>query len=169
MDNAEWKEKIMNITIIAVGKLKEKYLKEAIAEYEKRMRAFAKLQIIEVNDEKPPDTASEKEKLQIIGKEESKIMDKITKDTYVVLLEVKGRMLSSEKLASTIQDLGTYGKSHLTFVIGGSLGTGDILKKRADLTWSFSDLTFPHQLMRVMLLEQVYRAFQINQGSPYHK
>ncbi len=128
MDNAEWKEKIMNITIIAVGKLKEKYLKEAIAEYEKRMRAFAKLQIIEVNDEKTPDTASEKEKLQIIGKEESKIMDKITKDTYVVLLEVKGRMLSSEKLASTIQDLGTYGKSHLTFVIGGSLGTGDILK-----------------------------------------
>ena len=159
----------MNITIITVGKLKEKYLKQGIEEYLKRLTAYAKVEIIELPDEKAPETLSDVEMLQIKDKEGERILSKINPDAHVIALAIEGKMKTSEELAETIDKLGTYGKSKITFVIGGSLGLSQEVMKRADEALSFSKMTFPHQLMRLILVEQVYRAYRIIRGEPYHK
>jgi 23S rRNA (pseudouridine1915-N3)-methyltransferase len=159
----------MNITLITVGKIKEKYLKDAIAEYSKRLSRYCKLEIIEVQDEKTPDNASEKEELQIKEKEGEAILKNIKDNMYVIALAIDGKMLSSVELAEFIKEAGIRGNSNIAFVIGGSLGLSKEVLNRADYKLSFSKMTFPHQLMRVILLEQVYRGFRINSGDPYHK
>ena len=159
----------MKITIITVGKIKEKYLKDAIAEYSKRLTKYCKLDIIEVADEKTPDNASEVVEEAIRDKEAERIMKHIKDDMYVVTLEIGGKMLSSEELASTIEKLGIQGKSDVAFVIGGSIGLGKDVLKRSNYALSFSKMTFPHQLMRVILLEQIYRSYRIMKNEPYHK
>ena len=159
----------MKITIITVGKIKEKYLKDAIAEYSKRLTKYCKLDIVEVADEKTPDQASEVVEEAIRDKEAERIMKHIKDDMYVVTLEIGGKMLSSEELASKIEKLGIQGKSDVAFVIGGSIGLGKDVLKRSDYALSFSKMTFPHQLMRVILLEQIYRSYRIMKGEPYHK
>ncbi len=159
----------MNISIVTVGKLKEKYLKQGIEEYSKRLSAYAKIDIIEIPDEKAPETLSEQEMLQVKGKEGERILAKIPDDAHVIALAIEGKMKSSEELADTLDKLATYGKSKVVFVIGGSLGLSRDVMKRANDTLSFSKMTFPHQLMRLILVEQVYRAFRINRGEPYHK
>jgi 23S rRNA (pseudouridine1915-N3)-methyltransferase len=159
----------MNITLITVGKIKEKYLKDAIAEYSKRLSRYCKLEILELQDEKTPDNASEKEELQIKAKEGDAILKFIKDNMYVVALAIDGKMLSSEELAAFIEESGIRGNSSIAFVIGGSLGLSKEVLSRADYKLSFSKMTFPHQLMRVILLEQVYRGFRINAGEPYHK
>ncbi|ARK32893.1 23S rRNA (pseudouridine(1915)-N(3))-methyltransferase RlmH [Halalkalibacter krulwichiae] len=159
----------MNIQVVTVGKLKEKYLKQGIEEYAKRLSGYAKIDMIEVADEKAPEQASEAEMLQIKEKEGERILMKIHPDTHVIALAIEGKMLSSEQLADNLDKLATYGKSKIAFVIGGSLGLSDDVMKRANEKLSFSKMTFPHQLMKLVLLEQVYRAFRINRGEPYHK
>lgn len=159
----------MKIELICVGKLKEKYLVQAIDEYSKRLNRYCKLNMIELADEKTPDNASEKEELMIKDKEGEKILSKISDTAYVVALDLQGKMLSSEELASFIEDCGVRGNSHLVFVIGGSLGLSDAVRARANYKLCFSKMTFPHQLFRVMLLEQIYRGFRINNNEPYHK
>lgn len=159
----------MNITIVSVGKLKEKYLKQGIAEYLKRLSAYAKVKIIEVPDEKAPESLSASEEQEVKQKEGDRILAKVTPDTYVITLDLQGKMLTSEQLAEKLEDLATYGKSKITFVIGGSLGLSDDVRKRSDYALSFSKMTFPHQLMRLILLEQIYRGFKIMRGEPYHK
>ncbi|MBU3210295.1 23S rRNA (pseudouridine(1915)-N(3))-methyltransferase RlmH [Clostridium algidicarnis] len=159
----------MNITIISVGKVKEKYLRDAIEEYSKRLKRYCKLEIIEVSDEKTPDNASEKEEIQIKGKEGEAILRYIKDNAFVIALDLKGKTVSSEELANFISDLGTKGKSDLVFIIGGSLGLSQKVLERADYKLCFSKMTFPHQLFRVMLLEQIYRGFRIIKGEPYHK
>ena len=159
----------MNISVITVGKLKEKYLKQGIGEYVKRLSAYAKIDIIEIPDEKAPETLSDMEMLQVKAKEGERILAKISDDTHVIALAIEGKMKSSEELADTIDKLATYGKSKIAFVIGGSLGLSADVMKRANDTLSFSKMTFPHQLMRLILVEQIYRAFRINRGEPYHK
>ena len=159
----------MNISIVTVGKLKEKYLKQGIEEYSKRLSAYAKIDIIEIPDEKAPETLSEQEMLQVKGKEGERILSKIPDDAHVIALAIEGKMNSSEELAETLDKLATYGRSKIVFVIGGSLGLSKDVMKRANDTLSFSKMTFPHQLMRLILVEQVYRAFRINRGEPYHK
>ena len=159
----------MKITLITVGKIKEKYLKDAIAEYSKRLSKYCKLTIVEVADEKTPDQASETVEEAIRTKEGERILKVIKDDMYVITLEINGKMLDSPGLAEKIENLGTKGESHLTFVIGGSIGLGDEVLKRSDFGLSFSKMTFPHQLMRVILLEQIYRSFRIINGEPYHK
>ncbi|WP_461812792.1 23S rRNA (pseudouridine(1915)-N(3))-methyltransferase RlmH [Faecalimonas sp.] len=159
----------MKITVISVGKLKEKYWKDAIAEYVKRLSKYCKLEIIEVADEKTPDTASETVENQIRSKEAERIMKFIKEDTYVITLEIAGKQLASEEFAHKIEKLGVQGKSHITFVIGGSIGLGQKVLNRSDYALSFSKLTFPHQLMRVVLLEQIYRSYRIINNEPYHK
>jgi 23S rRNA (pseudouridine1915-N3)-methyltransferase len=159
----------VNISIITVGKLKEKYLKQGIEEYVKRLSAYAKIDIIEIPDEKAPETLSDMEMLQVKAKEGERILSKISDDTHVIALAIEGKMKSSEELADTIDKLATYGKSKVAFVIGGSLGLSKDVMKRANDTLSFSKMTFPHQLMRLILVEQIYRAFRINRGEPYHK
>ncbi|WP_085828987.1 23S rRNA (pseudouridine(1915)-N(3))-methyltransferase RlmH [Clostridium massiliodielmoense] len=159
----------MNITIICVGKLKEKYLKLAIDEYSKRLSRYCKLNFIELNDEKTPDNASEKDELIIKQKEGSKILAHIKENMYVIALDINGKMVSSEELANLVDNLGVTGKSNIALVIGGSLGLAKEVLDRANYKLSFSKMTFPHQLMRVILLEQVYRAYKINTGEPYHK
>lgn len=159
----------MNISIITVGKLKEKYLKLGIDEYTKRLSSYSKIEIIEVPDEKAPEILSDAEMLQVKKKEGERILAKVPTDAHVIALAIEGKQKSSEELADTIDKLGTYGKSKVTFIIGGSLGLSDEVLKRADDKLSFSKMTFPHQLMRLILVEQVYRAFRINRGEPYHK
>lgn len=159
----------MKITIISVGKIKEKYLKDAIAEYAKRLSKYCKLELIEVADEKTPDHASEIVETQIRDKEGERIAKFIKPDSFVIALAIDGAMLSSEQFASKINTLGINGQSHLTFVIGGSIGLSQSVLSRADYSLSFSKMTFPHQLMRVILLEQIYRSYRIIQGEPYHK
>ncbi|WP_443659882.1 23S rRNA (pseudouridine(1915)-N(3))-methyltransferase RlmH [Clostridium algidicarnis] len=159
----------MNITIISVGKVKEKYLRDAIEEYSKRLKRYCKLEILEVSDEKTPDNASEKEEIQIKVKEGEAILRYIKDNAFVIALDLKGKTVSSEELANFISDLGTKGKSDLVFIIGGSLGLSQKVLERADYTLCFSKMTFPHQLFRVMLLEQIYRGFRIIKGEPYHK
>ena len=149
----------MNISIISVGKLKEKYLKAGIEEYTKRLGSYAKITEVEVADEKAPEQLSEAER----------IMAKISPDAYVIALAIDGKMKTSEGLAKDIESLMTYGRSKIVFVIGGSLGLHDEVLKRADEKLSFSKMTFPHQLMKLILVEQVYRAFRIMKGEPYHK
>ena len=159
----------MKISIVSVGKLKEKYLKQGIQEYLKRLGAYAKVDVIEVADEKAPENMSEAEMLEVKRKEGERILSQIAPDTYLITLEINGKMLSSEQLAAKMDELATYGKSKIAFVIGGSLGISNDVQKRSDLALSFSKMTFPHQLMRLILLEQVYRGFRINRGEPYHK
>ncbi|ASB91508.1 23S rRNA (pseudouridine(1915)-N(3))-methyltransferase RlmH [Bacillus sonorensis] len=159
----------MNISIVAIGKLKEKYLKQGIDEYIKRLSAYAKVDIIELPDEKAPENLSEQDMKIVKDKEGERILSKISPDAHVIALAIEGKMKSSEELADNMDRLATYGKSKVTFVIGGSLGLSDAVLKRADEKLSFSRMTFPHQLMRLILLEQVYRAFRINRGEPYHK
>ncbi|WP_108672250.1 23S rRNA (pseudouridine(1915)-N(3))-methyltransferase RlmH [Peribacillus acanthi] len=159
----------MNISIITVGKLKEKYLKQGIDEYLKRLTSYAKVEVIELADEKAPETLSEIEMEQIKDKEGERILAKISQDTHVIALAIQGKMKSSEELADGLDKLATYGKSKVAFVIGGSLGLSDTVMKRSDESLSFSKMTFPHQLMRLILVEQIYRAFRINRGEPYHK
>ncbi|MED3551801.1 23S rRNA (pseudouridine(1915)-N(3))-methyltransferase RlmH [Cytobacillus praedii] len=159
----------MNISIITVGKLKEKYLKQGIDEYLKRLSAYAKIEIIEVPDEKAPEELSETEMLQVKQKEGERILSKIHPDAHVIALAIEGKMKTSEELADGLDKLATYGKSKVTFVIGGSLGLSSEVLQRASEKLSFSKMTFPHQLMRLILVEQVYRAFRILRGEPYHK
>lgn len=162
-------EEIMKITIIAVGKLKEKYWKQAIAEYEKRLNAYTKIDIIEVPDEKAPETMSDKEIEQVKEKEGQRILAKVKPQSTVITLEIQGKMLSSEGLAKELDQRMTQGASDFTFIIGGSNGLHQDVMKRSNFALSFSKMTFPHQMMRVVLLEQVYRAFKINRGEAYHK
>ena len=159
----------MQITIIAVGKLKEKYLKDGINEYLKRLSPYAKVNILELADEKAPDNYSENELLQVKEKEGVKILQHIKDNQYVIALVIEGELLSSEELASEIDKLITYGNSHIVFIIGGSMGLSKKVYKRADKHLSFSKMTFPHQLMRLILVEQIYRAVKINKGETYHK
>ena len=159
----------MKITLITVGKIKETYLKDGIAEYSKRLSRYCKLEIIEVADEKTPDQASETMEEQIRDKEGERILKYLKDDMYVITLEIDGKQLSSEELADKMAALGLQGKSHIAFVIGGSIGLGREVLKRSDYALSFSKMTFPHQLMRVILLEQVYRGYRIINGEPYHK
>ncbi len=159
----------MKITLITVGKVKEKYLRDAIEEYSKRLGRYCKLSIVEVADEKTPDHAGEALERQIKEKEGERIMKHIRSDAFVIALAIEGKQLTSEELASKIDGLGLRGTSHIQLVIGGSLGLDQSILNRADYLLSFSKMTFPHQLMRVILLEQIYRAFKINAGEPYHK
>lgn len=159
----------MKILIITVGKLKESYLRDAIAEYSKRLSKYCNLEILEVADEKTPDKASEILEEQIREKEGQRILKLVKDDSYVITLEILGKLLTSEELADKIDRLGVQGKSHLTFIIGGSLGLSKEVMRRSDFALSFSKMTFPHQLMRVILLEQIYRSCRINSGEPYHK
>ena len=159
----------MNITVVSVGKIKEKYLRDAISEYSKRLSRYCKLDIIEVNDEKTPDNASEKEEQIIKDKEGEAILKHIKDNMYLIALDLKGKMLSSEELADEIKNLGLRGNSNIAFIIGGSLGLSKLVLNRADYKLCFSKMTFPHQLMRVILLEQVYRGYRIILGEPYHK
>ena len=159
----------MKITLITVGKIKEKYLKDAIAEYSKRLSRYCKLEIIEVADEKTPDNASETVADGIRDKEGERILKYVKDDAYVVTLEIKGKLLTSEELAEKIDKLGIQGTSHIIFIIGGSIGLGKEVLKRSDYALSFSKMTFPHQLMRVILLEQIYRSYRIISHEPYHK
>lgn len=162
-------EETMKITIIAVGKLKEKYWKQAIAEYEKRLSAYTKVEIIEVPDEKAPENMSDKEIEQVKEKEGQRILAKVKPQSTVITLEIQGKMLSSEALAKEIDQRMTQGASDFTFIIGGSNGLHQDVMNRSNFALSFSKMTFPHQMMRVVLLEQVYRAFKINRGEAYHK
>lgn len=159
----------MKITLITVGKIKEKYLKDAIAEYSKRLSKYCKLEIIEVADEKTPDNASEVVEDSIRQKEGERILKYIKDDAYVITLEIGGKMLDSVELSKKIETLGIQGTSHIVFVIGGSIGLGKEVCERSNYALSFSKMTFPHQLMRVILLEQVYRSYRIMAGEPYHK
>ncbi len=159
----------MKITILCVGKIKEAFYRQAIDEYAKRLSKYCKLEIIEVADEKTPDKASDALETQIKEKEADRILEKIKEDAYVFTLEIKGKRYTSEVFAECIQKTTVQGKSNLVFVIGGSLGLHDKVLKRSNQGISFSDMTFPHQLMRVILTEQIYRAFRIINGEPYHK
>ena len=159
----------MKINLIVVGKVKEKYLRDAIQEYAKRLSADCDLSIIEVADEKTPEHAPETVEARIKETEGERILAKISDRSYVVALAIEGDMLSSEQLAERVQELMLRGRSDISFIIGGSLGLSPAVLKRADRKLSFSRMTFPHQLFRVMLLEQIYRAFQIENGSKYHK
>ena len=159
----------MNITVIGVGKIKEKYIKMGIDEFKKRLSKYCKLDIIELDDEKAPEKLSEKEMVMVKDKEGKKILSKVKDNSYVIALAIDGKNLSSEELADKMSDLTVRGNSSITFVIGGSLGLSDAVLDRADYKLSFSKMTFPHQMMRLILLEQVYRAFRINNNEPYHK
>lgn len=162
-------ENSMKITLITVGKIKEKYLKDAIAEYSKRLSRYCKLEIVEVADEKTPDNASATVEDAIRDKEGERILKYIKEDAYVITLEIAGKMLTSEEMAEKIEKLGVQGTSHIIFIIGGSIGLGREILKRSDYALSFSKMTFPHQLMRVILLEQIYRSYRIINHEPYHK
>lgn len=159
----------MKISILCVGKIKERYFSDGIAEYAKRLSRYCKLDIIEVPDEKTPDGASERVNEQIKEKEAGRLSAYIKEDAYVIALAIEGKAYSSEAFAEKIDKLGITGKSHIIFIIGGSLGIHDELLNRADEKISFSKMTFPHQMMRMILLEQIYRAYRISNGEPYHK
>ena len=159
----------MRISIVCVGKIKEKYLKLGIDEFSKRLSKYCKLEVIELDDEKAPENLSDKEMLMIKEKEGKKILSKIKDNSHVIALAIDGKNLSSEELAETIDKLGIRGISHIVFVIGGSLGLSDEVLKRANYKLSFSKMTFPHQLFRVLLLEQIYRAYKIINNESYHK
>ena len=159
----------MNIKLVVVGKLKEKYFKRGIAEYAKRLSRFCKFEIVEVPDEKAPESLSDAQMAQVMAKEGERILSKIKDREYVYALAILGKERTSEAFAAEIKQLTTYGHSDITFVIGGSLGLDSAVLKRADTQISFGKFTLPHQLMRLVLTEQIYRAFMINEGSPYHK
>lgn len=159
----------MKITLITVGKIKEKFYTDAISEYSKRLSRYCKLDIVQVADEKTPDGASELQERQIREKEGERILAQIRDGSYVIALAIEGEMLDSVGLAEKIDRLGVSGQSQIVFIIGGSLGLSDAVMRRADYKLSFSKMTFPHQLMRVILLEQIYRSYRIVHGEPYHK
>lgn len=159
----------MKIKLITVGKIKEKFFKDAILEYSKRLSKFCNLEIIEVQDEMTPDKATDVENQKILEKEGDRILSKIKDSDFLITLEIEGKKLSSEDLAKKLSSICLSGQSTIDFVIGGSLGLDKKVKARSDFSLSFSDMTFPHQLMRVIVLEQVYRAFKINANEPYHK
>lgn len=159
----------MNIRIIAVGKIKEKYIQDGIKEFSKRLSRYCSLSIIEIDDEKAPENLSQKEMEIVKAKEGRKILDKIPQNSFIISLEIKGKQISSEDLSKKIDDLMIDGINDITFIIGGSLGLSQEVSNRANYKLSFSKMTFPHQLMRLILLEQIYRAFRIMKGEPYHK
>lgn len=159
----------MKITVIAVGKIKEKFYRDAIAEYVKRLGRYCKLEIVQVEDEKTPDRVGTSLDETIKHKEAERILKHVREDAFVIVLDIQGKAYDSEDFAREIDRLATMGISHIHFIIGGSLGLHEEVNKKADLTVSFSKMTFPHQLMRVILLEQVYRAYRIINGEPYHK
>ncbi|WP_334072657.1 MULTISPECIES: 23S rRNA (pseudouridine(1915)-N(3))-methyltransferase RlmH [Paenibacillus] len=159
----------MLIQLIGVGKLKEKYLVQGIAEYAKRLGPYVKFQMTEVVDEKAPETMSEAEVLGVKAREGERILAHVKSDAHVIALAIGGELWSSEELAAQLDRLGTYGTSHVVFVIGGSHGLSDDVLRRAQQKLSFGRMTLPHQLMRLVLVEQIYRAVKINRGEPYHK
>lgn len=159
----------MKITLITVGKIKEKFYRDAIAEFEKRLSKYCKLEIVEVADEKTPENAGEALEEQIKEKEAKRILQALKEDAYVITLEIGGQKKDSVAFSKQIEQLGVQGRSHIAFIIGGSLGLHTSVCKRADSSLSFSEMTFPHQLMRVILLEQIYRAYRIMSNEPYHK
>lgn len=157
------------IKIVAVGKIKEKFVKAQIAEYEKRLKPFTKLEIIEVNDEVAPQSNSEAENAMVKEKEGERLLSKIKDQEFVILLDLWGEMVNSEEFAKKIEHIQTYQSSNITFVIAGSLGAGKNVLSRANWRWKLSDLTFTHQMTRVLVLEQIYRSFMILNNNPYHK
>ena len=159
----------MKVKLITVGKLKEKYLKDGIAEYCKRLKRFTKFELEELPDEKIPNNASQAQNTYILEKEGQRILNKISNREFVIVLAIEGQQFPSEKFSKVIEDASVRGFSDITFIIGGSLGLSAKVKERANLLMSFGQLTLPHQLMRLVLMEQIYRAFMIQQGSPYHK
>ena len=159
----------MKITVVAVGKIKERFFEDAVREYEKRLGRYCKLEIIQVADERTPDGAGEAAVRQIKEREGERLLSHVKDGMYVIALAIDGKMLSSEELSEHLSALALYRESHLAFVIGGSLGLSEDVLKRANEALSFSKMTFPHQLMRVILLEQLYRSFKIQAGEPYHK
>ena len=159
----------MNINIIAVGKIKEKYIKEGIKEFSKRLSRYASLKIIEINDEKAPENLSDRDMQIVKEKEGEKIIQKLSQNSYLIALTIDGKQLSSEELSEKMGDIMLEGGSDITFVIGGSLGLSDEVVNKCKYKLSFSKMTFPHQLMRIILLEQIYRSFRIIRGEPYHK
>lgn len=160
---------MLKISIACVGKVKERFYRDAISEYEKRLGRYCRLELLEAADERIPDGASTALEEQILEKEAGRLLDKIPEDAFVCTLEIAGKRQTSEGFARWMEGLAVRGTSHIVFVIGGSLGLHGSLRRRSDMALSFSDMTFPHQLMRVILLEQIYRAFRILHGEPYHK
>ena len=158
----------MKITIACVGKLKEKYLTAGVEEYAKRLQPFCKLEITSISEEKMPQDPSDAEKEQVLAKETERLLKLIPEHSYVFLLDLQGQELTSPGLAAKMDGLALRGESHLTFVIGGAFGYTDELRRRADFCWSFSKLTFTHQMIRLLLVEQIYRAFKISHGEKYH-
>ncbi len=159
----------MNINIIAIGKIKEKYIQEGIKEFAKRLSRYCKLNIIELEDEKAPESLSEKDMIIVKTKEGERILSKIPPNSYVITLVIEGKSLTSEGLAEKLEDIMVNGNNDITFIIGGSLGLSQEVINRSDFKLSFSKMTFPHQMMRLILLEQIYRAWRINKNEPYHK
>ena len=159
----------MTVRVCSVGKIKEKFYREALSEYGKRLLAYWKLEMIEVTDEKTKEGGSPSEDRLVLEKEGRRLLEKIPERSFVIALAIKGKELDSVEFAKKMEKLFLEGKSDLSFVIGGSLGLSEEVYKRADYLLSFSPMTFPHQLMRVILLEQIYRGFRINSGEPYHK
>lgn len=162
-------ETTMNIQIISVGKVREKYLKLGIAEFEKRLQSYCKLQLTEVADEQAPEKLNEKDLERVKVREGERILKHIKGFSYVIALDIQGKQMSSEQFSKTVADLGYQGKNQLTFIIGGSNGLSTDVLKRANEKLSFSKMTFPHQMMKLVLLEQVYRAYKIQRREPYHK
>ena len=158
----------MKITIACVGKIKEKYLTAGIDEFTKRLTPFCKLETVAINEEKMPENPSPAEKEQVLEKETQRLLAIIPENSYVILLDVIGKQLSSPELASKIDALALSGNSHITFVIGGAFGYTDALRKRADFALSFSKMTFTHQMIRLLLIEQIYRAYKISNNQKYH-
>ncbi|MCC8141359.1 MAG: 23S rRNA (pseudouridine(1915)-N(3))-methyltransferase RlmH [Lachnospiraceae bacterium] len=159
----------MNVTVYCVGKVKEDFYRRAVEEYSKRLSRYCRLQIVEVADEKIPDHAGLSELEQIRNKEGERLLSKMREDSFLIVLAIEGEKMDSICFSETLDSLFVRGVSDIGFVIGGSVGLSEEILKRADLKLSFSDMTFPHQLMRVILLEQVYRAYRIMRGEPYHK
>ena len=159
----------MNINIVSVGKIKEKYIKEGINEYSKRLSRYAKLKIIEIPDEKAPEKLSKKDMEGVMEIEGRKIISKIPQNSFIISLEIEGKQISSEIMSKKIEEIMIGGNNDITFIIGGSLGLSDEVKKMSNFKLSFSKMTFPHQLMRLILLEQIYRSFRIMKNEPYHK
>lgn len=159
----------MNITVISVGKLKERYLKDGIAEYTKRLSRYCSLNLIEVADEKAPENLSDNDMILVKEQEGERILKHVKDSMYVIALDLEGKMHTSEQFADKLEKLSLQGNSQIVLIIGGSLGLSDGVLGRSNEKISFSKMTFPHQLMRLILLEQVYRAYKINKNEPYHK
>ena len=158
----------MKITIVCAGKLKEKYLRDGIAEYEKRLRPYADLRTIEIIEERMKDRPSPAEKDEVLRREGERLTSQIPQGAYLIVLDVGGEEMSSEKFSAWIDHLMLMGESHIAFLIGGPFGLSDELRQRADLRLSFSQFTLPHQLIRLFLMEQIYRSFKISRHEPYH-